>query len=201
MDSNDATILALSLGIPSATLLSIAFLLVLRIEYRQLQAWRIRNPTVPTNSPAPSPPPLDPYNGIPLEQRPPRVVAPLPHRPIPLRKFNRAARAEEEHLHSVSSSEFAPRPSSLSQKAPRLSSSSPPPQLPTITQTPLDLPHLASTPITERTAGDSTWAATYESPPLSPVTILGMPIIRPELLSRTKRRLSRARTITDDSFK
>ncbi len=56
MDSNDATILALSLGIPSATLLSIAFLLVLRIEYRQLQAQRIRNPTVPTNSPAPSPP-------------------------------------------------------------------------------------------------------------------------------------------------
>ncbi len=56
MDINDATILALALGIPSATFLSIAFLLVLRIQHRQLQAWRIPNPTVPTNTPtSPSP--------------------------------------------------------------------------------------------------------------------------------------------------
>ncbi len=94
MDSNDTTILALSLGIPSATLLSIAFLLVLRIEYRQLQARRIPNPTVPTNTPAP-PSPVDPYYGIPLEQRPPRILAPLPRRPIPLNEFNRAVRSEE----------------------------------------------------------------------------------------------------------
>ncbi len=60
----------------------------------------------------------------------------------------------------------------------RLSSSSPPPQLPTITQMPLDLPHPASTPITERMAGDLTWAATYESLPLPPMTILGMPILQ-----------------------
>ncbi len=39
---------------------------------------------------------------------------------------------------------------------------------------PLDLPHPASTPVTERMAGDSTWAATYKSPPLPPMTILGM---------------------------
>lgn len=42
----------------------------------------------------------------------------------------------------------------------------------------LDLPHLASTPITERTAGDLTWAVAYKSPPLPPVTILGMPILQ-----------------------
>ncbi len=60
----------------------------------------------------------------------------------------------------------------------RQSSSSPPLQLPTIIRTPLDLPHPASTPITETTAGDSTWAATYESLPLPPVTILGMPILQ-----------------------
>ncbi len=110
MDSNDATILALALGIPSATLLSIAFLLVLRIEYRQLQAQRIRNPTVPTNSPAPSPPPVDPYYGVPFKQRPPRINAPLPHRPIPLHEFNKAARSEEESLQSVPPGELAPRP-------------------------------------------------------------------------------------------
>ncbi len=49
---------------------------------------------------------------------------------------------------------------------------------------PLDLPHPASTPITERTAGDSTWATTYESLPLQPMTILGMPILQhPQPLS------------------
>ncbi len=177
MDSNDATILALSLGIPSATLLSIAFLLVLRIKYRQLQAQRIRNPTVPTNSPAPSPPPVDPYYGIPLEQRPPRVNAPLPRRPIPLNEFNRAARSEENSLRSFSLSSLRQGLLPLPEGA-RQSSSSPPPRLPTITHTPLDLPHPASTPTTEITAGDSMWAATYKSPPLPPVTILGMPILQ-----------------------
>ncbi len=81
MDSNNATILALSLGIPSATFLSIAFLLALRIQHRQLQAREILTPTVPTvpdDIPAPPSPPVDPYYGIPLEQRPPRVLAPLP---------------------------------------------------------------------------------------------------------------------------
>ncbi len=65
-----------------------------------------------------------------------------------------------------------------------LSSSSPPPLLPRIPQMPLDLPHPASTPITETTAGDSMWATTYKSPPLPPVTILGMPILQhPQPLS------------------
>ncbi len=60
----------------------------------------------------------------------------------------------------------------------RLSSSSPPLSLPRIPHMPLDLPHPASMPITETTAGDSTWAATYESLPLPPVTILGMPVLQ-----------------------
>ncbi len=47
MDSNDATILALSLGIPSATFLSIAFLLALRIQHRQLQARETPTPHSP----------------------------------------------------------------------------------------------------------------------------------------------------------
>ncbi len=42
----------------------------------------------------------------------------------------------------------------------------------------LDLPHPASTDTTGITARDSTWAATYESPPLPPMTILGMPILQ-----------------------
>ncbi len=109
MDSNDATILALALGIPSATFLSIAFLLVLRIQHRQLQAWRILNPTVSTNSPTP-PSPVDPYYGIPLEQRPPRIVAPLPRWPIPLNEFNRAAGSEERPAESISPSIPPPRP-------------------------------------------------------------------------------------------
>ena len=94
MDSNNATILALALGIPCATVLSIACLLTLRILHRQLLARRIRNPTVPTNSPAPSPPPVDPYYGIPLEQRPPRILTPLPRRPISIDSLARVARQE-----------------------------------------------------------------------------------------------------------
>ncbi len=98
-----------------------------------------------------------------------------------------------DRSHSTSSTEPRGRrrtlfgrflPSSLHQgllplpEGARLSSSSPPPRLPTIAHTPLNLPHPASTPITERTAGDSMWATTYESPPLPPVTILGMPILQ-----------------------
>ncbi len=94
MDSNNATILALALGIPCATVLSIACLLTLRISHRQLLARRIRNPTVPTNSPAPSPPPVDPYYGIPLEQRPPRILTPLPRRPISIDSLAGIARQE-----------------------------------------------------------------------------------------------------------
>ncbi len=109
MDSNNATILALALGIPCATVLSIACLLTLRILHRQLLARRIRNPTVPTNSPAPPSPPLDPYNGIPLEQRPPRILTPLPHRPIPLDEFNRAAQSEEDRI-SESTNPVIPSP-------------------------------------------------------------------------------------------
>ncbi len=112
MDSNNATILALALGIPCATVLSIACLLTLRISHRQLLARRIRNPTVPTNSPAPpSPPPVDPHYGIPLEQRPPRILAPLPRRPIPLDKYNRVARSEEDrNSESTHSTIPPPRP-------------------------------------------------------------------------------------------
>ncbi len=60
----------------------------------------------------------------------------------------------------------------------RQSLSSPPPLLPRIPHTPLDLPHQASMPITEGMAEDSTWATTYKSPPLPPVTVLGMPILQ-----------------------
>ncbi len=112
MDSNDATILALSLGIPSATLLSIAFLLVLRIEYRQLQAWRIPNPTVPTNSPAP-PSHIDPYYGIPLEQRPPESSHPY----------------HGDRSHSMSSTE--PRGSEENGNSESTHSAIPPPRPPT----------------------------------------------------------------------
>ncbi len=166
MDSNDATILALALGIPSTTLLSIAFLLALRIQHRQLQARRIPNPTVPTNFPAPSPPPVDPYYGIPLKQRPPRILAPIPQQPIPLHEFgqNSEGRARGGFLSRLLPSYRRQGLLPLPEGA-RLSSSSPSPTLPMIPWMPLDLPHPANTPITEITAGDSTWAATYESPP------------------------------------
>ncbi len=176
MDSNDATILALALGIPSATFLSIAFLLVLRIQHRQLQARRIPNPTVPTNSPT-LPSPIDPYYGI-------RSSSDHPESSHPYHgdQSHSASLTEPRGQRRGLFSRFLP--SNLRQgllplpEGAHLSLSSRPPLLPTIPCTPLDLPHPASTPITERTAGDSTWAMTYESPPLPPVTILGMPILQ-----------------------
>ncbi len=78
MENNNATILALALGIPSATLLSIALLLTFRFQYRLLQRRENPTPTVPTNSPAPTNL-VDPYYGILLEQRPPQIIAPIPH--------------------------------------------------------------------------------------------------------------------------
>ncbi len=60
-----------------------------------------------------------------------------------------------------------------------LSSSSPPSQLlPLSPLQSIDLPHPASMDTTGITVGDSTWAVTYESPPLPPTTILGMPILQ-----------------------
>ncbi len=59
-----------------------------------------------------------------------------------------------------------------------LSSSSPPQLLPLSPLQSIHLPHPASMDTTGITAGDSTWATTYESPPLPPTTILGMPILQ-----------------------
>ncbi len=59
-----------------------------------------------------------------------------------------------------------------------LSSSSPPRLLPLTPLQSIDLPHPASTDTTGITAGDLTWAVTYESPPLLSMTILGMPILQ-----------------------
>ncbi len=94
MKNNDTTILALALGIPSATLLSIALLLAFRFQYRPLQRREFPTPTVSTNSPAPTDL-VDLYYGIPLEQRPPRIIAPIPRRPILLDDFDRVAGSEE----------------------------------------------------------------------------------------------------------
>ncbi len=59
-----------------------------------------------------------------------------------------------------------------------LSSSSPPQLLPLTPLQLIHLPHLASMDTTGITAGDSTWAVTYKSPPLPPTTILWMPILQ-----------------------
>ncbi len=58
-----------------------------------------------------------------------------------------------------------------------LSSLSPPQLLPLSPLQSIHLPQPA-TDTTEVTAGDTTWAATYESPPLPPTTILGIPILQ-----------------------
>ncbi len=67
-----------------------------------------------------------------------------------------------------------------------LSSSSPPPVLLTLPHMSLKLPHPARTPNLLHASWDSTWAATLDPSPQSPVTILGvtgMPLHHPQLIS------------------
>ncbi len=67
-----------------------------------------------------------------------------------------------------------------------LSSSSPPPVLLTLPHMSLELPHPARTPNSQRTLGDSMWAATPDPSPQPPVTILGVtgtPLHHPQPIS------------------
>ncbi len=56
MENDDAAILAISLGIPSATILSIVLILAVRFRYRPLRRIEHLAPMIPTNSPAPTDP-------------------------------------------------------------------------------------------------------------------------------------------------
>ncbi len=90
----------------------------------------------------------------PLEQRPPRILTPLPHRPVSLDSLARVARQEEDRggflgrfLPKHRREGLLPLPEGAS-----LSSSSPPQLLPLSPLQSIDLPHPASTD-TEITAG------------------------------------------------
>ncbi len=84
MENDDTHIIAISLGIPSATLISIVLILAIRFRYRLLQ--RVEAPhTTPTVTTTPT----NPDDDIPLEQQPPRIFAPIPQRLIPIDHFTR----------------------------------------------------------------------------------------------------------------
>ncbi len=84
MENDNACIIAISLGISSATLLSIALILTIRFCYRPLQWIEVPNPapTVTTNQ-------TESTDGILLQQRSLRIIAPIPRRPIPIDNFLR----------------------------------------------------------------------------------------------------------------
>ncbi len=73
MENDDAPIIAISLGIPSATLISIALILTIRFCYRSL-----RQVEAPHITPTVTTTPTLESDGILLEQQPPRIVAPIP---------------------------------------------------------------------------------------------------------------------------
>ncbi|PBK90553.1 hypothetical protein ARMGADRAFT_1082812 [Armillaria gallica] len=97
MENDDAQIVALALGIPSATLLSIALLLAVRFRYRPLQRLEAA-PATPTVVPTPTNSPANDVDAILLEQQSPRILAPIPRHPIPLDELARAGRREEKDL-------------------------------------------------------------------------------------------------------
>ncbi len=73
MENDNAKIIALALGIPSATFVSLALLIAISFHYNLIhRIGRQRTtPTVPTT-------PTNDVNAIPLEQLPPRILTPIP---------------------------------------------------------------------------------------------------------------------------
>ncbi len=126
-----------------------SLILTFRFQYRLWRRIEVLTPTVPTHSPATTNL-VDSYYGIPLEQRPLRIITPVPRRPIPIDDFTRVAGSEEDILEPASPIILERRPPTPPRRR-TLSSSSPPPLLLRISHTPLNLPHLASMPITEIT--------------------------------------------------
>ncbi len=114
MENSNTQTLAIALGIPSATLISIILILVVRFHHKSQRRIENPTPTILTNSPATSTDVVDPYYGILLEQRPPRIVTPLPHRPIPINNFTRIAELFEggipELIHPDIPEEESPTP-------------------------------------------------------------------------------------------
>ncbi len=98
MENNNAHIIAISLGIPSTTLLSIALLLAFRFCYRPLQ-WVDASPTTPTVTTNQT----ESTDGIPLQQRSPGIVAPVPRWPILINDFTRVTGETEDISESVPS--------------------------------------------------------------------------------------------------
>ncbi|PBK87583.1 hypothetical protein ARMGADRAFT_1034780 [Armillaria gallica] len=157
MENDDARILAIALGIPSATFLSVALILTVRFHYRPLQGLEAPNaaPTVitPPNNPA------DDVNAILLEQLPPRIFTPVPWRLIPIDNFARSGIWEEEEIAPELTS-----PVILERRAP----ATPRERTPIIT---------ISSPEPSDTAtymGDSVWAVTPDLSPQVPPMIPGL---------------------------
>ncbi|PBK97145.1 hypothetical protein ARMGADRAFT_1026735 [Armillaria gallica] len=97
MENDDAQILAIALGIPSAMFLSVALILAVRFRYRPLQGLETPHVT-PTVATPPNNNPADDVNAIPLQQLPPRIFAPIPWRPIPIDDLARSGIWEEEEI-------------------------------------------------------------------------------------------------------
>ncbi|PBL01846.1 hypothetical protein ARMGADRAFT_1071339 [Armillaria gallica] len=90
----DAKIIAISLGIPSATFLITALIIAIKVWYCPYRPRRRRvrceDPTVTTTTT-----PTNDPDGIPLEQLPPRIVAPVLRYVIPIHNLTRVDDEEE----------------------------------------------------------------------------------------------------------
>ncbi len=93
MENNDAKIIALALGIPSTTFLSLALLIAITFHCNLVN--RIgRHHAPPTVATTPN----NDVDAIPLEQLPPRILAPVPRHPIPIHDLIGDNQYEEEEV-------------------------------------------------------------------------------------------------------
>ncbi|PBK99308.1 hypothetical protein ARMGADRAFT_1074198 [Armillaria gallica] len=116
----------MSLGIPSATLLSIVLILTIRFRYRPLQ--RIETPhTAPTVT---TDDPTNNVDAILLKQQLPQILAPIPWQPIPIDEFARSGIWEEEEVALESAAPIIPErrtPAASRGRMPVITISSPEP--------------------------------------------------------------------------
>ncbi len=110
MENDDAKIIALALGIPSATFVSLAILIAVSFHYNLVEMDKEDKDATPTLANIPT----NDVDAIPLEQLPPRIHAPVPRHSVSVNDLINNIQHEEEVVdeppHSEDSEGGSPTP-------------------------------------------------------------------------------------------
>ncbi len=164
MDNDDAKIIALALGIPSATFLSLAFLIAISFHYNLINR-------IGDREPPPQSLPLPPTMSMPSRSSSSHPESSHPYRDTRSQSTTSLETISKKSwvcrlIPKIRREGLLPLPEGA-----RLSSN--PPKLPVMPHMSLELPHPARTPDSPPVSGDLKWAETLDPSLLPPITILG----------------------------